>query len=1027
MKIRTQLQGTLIIFGVILLVVSVSWLTTYQQVGRLSEQENIAITIQDEVADLGYLSYQYILYRQDLFHDQWDKKYAQFALDLSNLSPDRPDQQILINNIQTSQQRMYIVFKDIAFVIQNQSAGAEGDSFDAGFIQVAWSRITVQNQDILTNANALAQSLHNQGEAVKFTNTLLTISLIGVFVIFLLSVYSFTYRRTLRSIESLQEGLQIVGSGDLNHQIPEEGDDEITNLTRVFNQMTGDLKNVTASKTELEKEIVERMQFEKALQQRTEELDASEEKLRRQNEELQKADEKIRHSNESLRNTTQYLENLITYANAPIIVWDPHYRITQFNHAFEEITNRQARDVIGEHIGLLFPEQYAPQAMELIRKATSGERLDVVEIPILHRDGMIRTVLWNSAALFKPDGKTVHSVIAQGQDITERKHAEEELRRKQTEIQVLFQNIPAGLVLFDATPPYTVLVHNRYYQELFAEPFRSEGMTGLNVYQYAPEVEAAGVVAVFDEVVRTQKPKSFLDFPYKSNPPKESWFNWYMAPIVLDGKVIALVSMTLEVTDRHQVEEALRETSQYLENLISYANAPIIVWDPSLRIIRFNHAFERLTGRTASEVIGQPLELLFPEKNVSAAMALIQKAVKGEKWETVEIPILHRDGTVKTVLWNSATLYEADGKTVLATVAQGQDITERKKAEEEIFRLATFPERNPNPVIELDAQGCLLYCNPATSLLFPDLENQGSAHPFLDNVTSILEEFQKEGSSYHIQDVQVNDHFYQQIWHHLADSGRIRIYSTDITSRKQAEETLRDYADRLKRSNEDLERFAYIASHDLQEPLRNVVSFAQLLSRRYTGKLNPDADEYISYIVEGGKRMQALVSDLLDYSRVNTRGQSFVPVNTDDLVDHVIQNLYTQVQESNAIITTDPLPTVEADPIQLSLVFQNLIGNAIKFRNDDPPRIQISAEQVDRMWRFAIRDNGIGIDPAFFDRIFEIFQRLHTRDKYSGTGVGLAIVKRIIERHGGKIWVESEMGKGSTFYFTVPQVENPLM
>jgi signal transduction histidine kinase len=378
---------------------------------------------------------------------------------------------------------------------------------------------------------------------------------------------------------------------------------------------------------------------------------------------------------------------------------------------------------------------------------------------------------------------------------------------------------------------------------------------------------------------------------------------------------------------------------------------------------------------------------------------------------------------VKTVLWNSATLYESDGKTVLSTIAQGQDITERKQAEEEISRLASFPERDPNPVIELDARGSILYCNPAADLLFPDLENHPSTHPFLAHVSSILEEFQKEGNSYHIQDVHVDNHVYQQIWHYLPDSNRIRIYSTDITARTNAEETLQEYADRLKRSNEDLERFAYIASHDLQEPLRNVVSFAQLLSRRYQGKLNPDADEYIGYIVEGGKRMQALVSDLLDYSRVNTRGQAFQPVNTNDLVDHVIQNLYSQVQESNAVIMTDSLPVVEVDPGQLEMVFQNLIGNAIKFRkNGIAPHIHISAEKTGDTWKFAIKDNGIGIDPAFHDRIFVIFQRLHTRDKYPGTGVGLAIVKRIIERHGGKIWVESEAESGSTFYFTLKDV-----
>jgi PAS domain S-box-containing protein len=260
---------------------------------------------------------------------------------------------------------------------------------------------------------------------------------------------------------------------------------------------------------------------------------------------------------------------------------------------------------------------------------------------------------------------------------------------------------------------------------------------------------------------------------------------------------------------------------------------------------------------------------------------------------------------------------------------------------------------------------------------------------------------------------------------YLVDHKRvIQCNIRDITDRKRAEETMKEYAVNLKRSNEDLERFAYVASHDLQEPIRNIISFSQLLSRKYKGKLDPDADEYIGYMVAGAKRMQDLVSDLLEYSRISSKVEPFKPTFCEEVVEKVLHNLYFQIQESNAAITVESLPVVSADPGQLSMVFQNLIGNAIKFRRDDPPYIHISSEKLDGMWKFAVTDNGIGIDPAFNDRIFEIFQRLHSREKYPGTGVGLAIVKKIIERHGGKIWVESEVGKGSTFYFTLPESNN---
>ncbi|RPJ50372.1 MAG: GHKL domain-containing protein [Methanobacteriota archaeon] len=239
--------------------------------------------------------------------------------------------------------------------------------------------------------------------------------------------------------------------------------------------------------------------------------------------------------------------------------------------------------------------------------------------------------------------------------------------------------------------------------------------------------------------------------------------------------------------------------------------------------------------------------------------------------------------------------------------------------------------------------------------------------------------------------------------------------------RNRAEAALKEYADRLKRSNEDLERFAYVSSHDLQEPLRTIVTFTQLLERRYKGQMDKDADEYIGFIVEAGTRMQTLINDLLDFSRVSTRGGAFAIVDTEALLDQTLANLQTKIEDSGAEITRDPLPRVKADPSQLVQVFQNLIGNAIKFRREGvQPRIHLSARRTNGMVQFSVADNGIGIDPQYLGRIFVIFQRLHGRDKYPGTGIGLAITKRIVERHGGRIWAESEPGTGSIFYFTIP-------
>jgi PAS domain S-box-containing protein len=242
----------------------------------------------------------------------------------------------------------------------------------------------------------------------------------------------------------------------------------------------------------------------------------------------------------------------------------------------------------------------------------------------------------------------------------------------------------------------------------------------------------------------------------------------------------------------------------------------------------------------------------------------------------------------------------------------------------------------------------------------------------------------------------------------------------DITTRKKTDAHVLE----LNRSNEELSQFAYVASHDLQEPLRMVASFTELLARRYKGKLDSDADEFIGFAVDGARRMQRLIQDLLAYSRVATRGNDLVHTSSEAALRRALMNLRGAIEESGALVTHDPLPTAMADERQLIQVFQNLIGNAIKYQNPGVPRIHISAARnADKKWTFSVQDNGLGIEPQYFEKIFVIFQRLHKRDEFSGTGIGLAICKRIVERHGGTISVESQLGHGSTFTFDLAGTE----
>jgi light-regulated signal transduction histidine kinase (bacteriophytochrome) len=229
----------------------------------------------------------------------------------------------------------------------------------------------------------------------------------------------------------------------------------------------------------------------------------------------------------------------------------------------------------------------------------------------------------------------------------------------------------------------------------------------------------------------------------------------------------------------------------------------------------------------------------------------------------------------------------------------------------------------------------------------------------------------------------------------------------------------------LARSNRDLEQFAYVASHDLQEPLRIVASFTQLLGHRYRGKLDTDADEFIAFVVDGASRMQSMINDLLAYARLGSKGRTVEAVDCRRVLDRALANLESAIEESDARVTIDPLPTVTANTTELLQLFQNLISNAIKFRGEKPLVVHVSAERIGPEWVFAVRDNGIGIAPEHADRIFVIFQRLNPRDRYAGTGIGLAICRKVVERHRGRIWVESELGSGSTFSFTIPEKAIP--
>jgi PAS domain S-box-containing protein len=349
----------------------------------------------------------------------------------------------------------------------------------------------------------------------------------------------------------------------------------------------------------------------------------------------------------------------------------------------------------------------------------------------------------------------------------------------------------------------------------------------------------------------------------------------------------------------------------------------------------------------------------------------------------------------------------------------------------------------PDVIWSADQQGNTVYISPNLQRLFGYSPEEVRSDPSLwfgrihpDDLEKVKDAFVSlfiQGGTFDVE-YRLRRKDGEWIWLHDRSIGTYenngRVYAdgivSDITERKRIEAALVAQGEELARSNAELEQFAYVASHDLQEPLRMVASYVQLLARRYQGKLDEDADEFIAFAVDGANRMQRLISDLLMYSRVGAKRKELHATDCNDVVHHALDNLQESIRETGAQIRIPPLPTVMGDDIQLLQLFQNLLGNAVKFHGNDPPRVDVAAEKQEGEWLFSIRDNGIGIDARNFDRIFQIFQRLHSRTSYPGTGIGLAICKKIVERHGGRIWVESEEGRGTTFYFTLPALEeNP--
>jgi PAS domain S-box-containing protein len=507
------------------------------------------------------------------------------------------------------------------------------------------------------------------------------------------------------------------------------------------------------------------------------------------------------------------------------------------------------------------------------------------------------------------------------------------------------------------------------------------------------------------------------------------------------ARVSSHIGSSIDIAEqkRRDAKEELRETRDYLDSLIQYANAPIIVWNPDLSITRFNHAFGNLTGRSSEEVIGKDLEILFPEETKEDALGKIRRTAGGERWEVVEIQILHVSGVIRTVLWNSAPIFDRSGN-LRSTIAQGQDITERKMIEEELrrseVRYRRLFESAKDGILILDRDtGEIMDFNPFIEVLtgYSKEELLGrhlSDIGFIrDQIPSRLtfEDLQKH-EYIRYEDLPLEKKDGQQIEvefisniYPIDHTSVIQCNIRDITDRKKAEHLREELIRELEQKNSELERFTYTVSHDLKSPLITIKGFLGVLEEDALNGDNAHLKSDIARISSATDKMQALLGDLLTLSRIGRIANPAETVSFETLAREAVEQVAGGIRDKGVMVTIQPdLPPVNVDRVRIREVLVNLIENAIKFMGDQQhPAIMIGMRREGAQPAFYVQDNGIGIEPQYAKKIFILFEKLDVRTE--GTGIGLALVKRIIEFHGGRIWVESAgPGTGSTFWFTLP-------
>lgn len=662
--------------------------------------------------------------------------------------------------------------------------------------------------------------------------------------------------------------------------------------------------------------------------------------------------------------------------------------------------------------------------------------LSIVVLTVLDDEDVALKSLQYGAQDYLVKGKINGEIVSRSiRYAIERKKAENGLRESEKKYKNIADTILEGLWMIDEKGNTTYV--NQQLAEIL--DYKPEEIINHPFFNFVDKSVIQEAKEHFKK--RKQGIKERYEFLFNKKDGSPIWVTVCASPLFdKNQKFIGAMGLITDITERKKFTDKLKKAATEWYSTFNAIRDSVCILDTEGIILRCNNVTSEILEKPCEDIIGKTCwklihKVSYPTEECPAIRA--RKTLHREtsiikidnKWFHISVDPIMDDNLIGYVH-------------IMSDISKYIDTRDRLKESEQLYR--TIVDYSNDMIWTLDIEGNLLFSNRCFGKISGYKLEYWKGKCFysliiekdLPRVTDIFHSTLIAGQlpyQPNQYEMTIKSKYDKNI---ILSVNTAPIYSKgriigtvscgrDITENKKTEEKIKKAAENLAKSNKELEQFAYIASHDLQEPLRSISGFVELLARRYKDKLDPDANEFIEYISSGTKRMRDMIDDLLILSRVGTRGKEFKPTNISDILKIALENLHALIEKNQAIITNDDMPTIMVDDTQLIELFQNLIDNAIKFRRKETPHIHISAtlstKQEGEEWIFSVQDNGIGIDSKDFDKLFVAFHRLHGREKYPGTGIGLAICKKIVERHKGKIWIESKLGEGSTFYFTIPK------